>query len=359
VAHAEGVVSGMVKNNIRTCVISGPGLKETMQDMDCTVEEQDHSNLIAWHLGLVASIRRLLKRNGSPRYVIVRYAVSNFFIFTLLAACFRKAKWGFEVNSLACHQYGFLPSIVERALLKIEAQFLKQMDFIYVVSNALKNDIGRDDQALLNKIIVAPNAGPDPIEIEARSKPLSSGRVQFCYMGIFQPYYDFNLTIDAFKQFCDSGHDAELHFFGSGPTFNLAVQRAAKHDRIFFHGRYIFQELISEGRFGKRCIMLLPYSGTGKAEIHSPIKLFEYMAMGYPIISSDAGQAAEILVDGYTAVFYQKDSVTSLKNAMVRVYSSSTLRDALLNNIRREYGSRHTWSARMGKLINEINRLVE
>ena len=361
VTHALGVVSGLVQNGFQTHVMSGDGLRSFREDLgpEANIIEHGSGTWVTWHFKLLEKIRKILKANRNIRYVVIRYAASNFFLFTSLAADFPEVKWGFEVNSLAYHRLIRMPLGPGRLVLGIERFFLGRMGFLYVVSNALKKDIGRNDPKILDKIIVIPNGGPRQRAVAVKKEIAGDNPIHFFYLGMFQPYYEFKLTIDAFKKFIAGGSPGELHFFGTGPLVNHATEYAACHRNIHFHGRYVLQDLITKNWFGRNCALVLPYKGKGDRHIHSPIKLFEYMALGRPIIASDIGQTKEILVDGYSAVFYQSGNCESLCAGMKRLAGDPGLQMRLAKNLQHTYKDKHTWFARMYAFTQQLEKRFE
>jgi len=90
----------------------------------------------------------------------------------------------------------------------------------------------------------------------------------------------------------------------------------------------------------------------------SPTKLFEYMAMGKPIIASRLGQIADVLDDGRTAVMVEPGDAAQLADAIVRVCGdradSAKLRAALGAAARQDALERFTWDAHVDALQRQI-----
>jgi glycosyltransferase involved in cell wall biosynthesis len=58
----------------------------------------------------------------------------------------------------------------------------------------------------------------------------------------------------------------------------------------------------------------------------SPLKIFEYMAMGLAIVAPDTPNIREILVDGETAVLVQQDDIGAMRRKLVQLIGSEELR---------------------------------
>lgn len=107
-------------------------------------------------------------------------------------------------------------------------------------------------------------------------------------------------------------------------------------------------------------VLAIPYSsdvtikgGTKAAEFTSPIKLFEYMAAGKPIISSKLPTITEVLEDGRTASFFEAGNLDSFCKKLDLVLNDPDYLKKLSENALSEVLS-YTWEARV-KRIFELN----
>ncbi len=81
----------------------------------------------------------------------------------------------------------------------------------------------------------------------------------------------------------------------------------------------------------------------------SPLKLFEYMASGRPIVASDLPALREVLTDGREAVFAEAGNAQALADALRRVLDDDAFANALA---RRAFDavSRYSWARRAERL---------
>ncbi len=78
----------------------------------------------------------------------------------------------------------------------------------------------------------------------------------------------------------------------------------------------------------------------------SPLKLFEYMAAGRAIVTSDLPAFAEVLTDGETALLVPPGDVAAWAVAIRRLRDDPALRERLETRARAEALARYTWAAR-------------
>jgi glycosyltransferase involved in cell wall biosynthesis len=358
VTHATGVVTGLADNGVTVHVLSGPGTEAHLSTTGPSAATHEVETAgVGWWTGLRWSVS-LLKRlsailNGARvSHVLVRYAVSKAMFFVPLIWAFSSRIWVFEVNSLALHQLHGLPYSMRRVYFTFERWILSQADLVYVVSTALKEDLISGKRGLpKHKVVVIPNGGPDPLWNRVQpSGPDES--VRFVYLGVFHGYYELPLVLEAFRELRAFRPAVELHFYGDGPNRTELEKSSQGVEGLFFHGQFDLSSLLSEGRITERDILLLPYGPHGLARIHSPIKLYEYMALGLAIIASSVGQITEVLEDGRTAKLYNQGEKESLVEAMVWLADSEAARRSLMKNVRKEYSASLTWKARMESLLS-------
>ena len=89
----------------------------------------------------------------------------------------------------------------------------------------------------------------------------------------------------------------------------------------------------------------------------SPLKLFEYMASGRPIVASGLASVREVLDDGGNAVLYEADSADGLAEAVGRLVASPTLGRSLAERALQDV-ARYAWDARARRIIDRIGSLV-
>jgi O-antigen/teichoic acid export membrane protein/glycosyltransferase involved in cell wall biosynthesis len=92
----------------------------------------------------------------------------------------------------------------------------------------------------------------------------------------------------------------------------------------------------------------------GQPFFGSPTKLFEYMALGRPIVASRLGQLAEVLEDGHTAVLVEPGDPHALAGGIRHVLSLPDRGAELGAEARREAGRAHTWDHRAAAVLGAL-----
>jgi glycosyltransferase involved in cell wall biosynthesis len=96
----------------------------------------------------------------------------------------------------------------------------------------------------------------------------------------------------------------------------------------------------------------------GTKSFYSPIKLFEYMAMGKPIIASKLGQIEDILKHEKTALLITPGSETEIVTSIHRLINDDKLCSLLSENARKEVVSKYTWNKHVERILEKMKAAV-
>ncbi len=106
-------------------------------------------------------------------------------------------------------------------------------------------------------------------------------------------------------------------------------------------------------------ILLMPFgktiagsSGGNTAEVCSPLKMFEYMAAGRAILTSDLPVLREVLNES-NALFYAIEDFDDLKTKFTLLLQDADLRTQLASQARLDV-AQYTWQERMQKIIRRF-----
>ncbi len=106
-------------------------------------------------------------------------------------------------------------------------------------------------------------------------------------------------------------------------------------------------------------ILLMPYekeiagsSGGNSASICSPMKMFEYLAAGKPILSSNLSVIHEVL-DQNSAVFCEPEDLNSWNDGLRRLVSDESLRAALSDHAL-ELAHQYSWKEREMRIVDKM-----
>jgi glycosyltransferase involved in cell wall biosynthesis len=93
-----------------------------------------------------------------------------------------------------------------------------------------------------------------------------------------------------------------------------------------------------------------PAEEEGRDDYFSPLKVYEYMAAGMPIIASFVGQIPSILDDGRTGILVPPSEPAALAAALTRVADDPALREDLGSRAREEAEKRFSWNGVLSRI---------
>jgi glycosyltransferase involved in cell wall biosynthesis len=97
-------------------------------------------------------------------------------------------------------------------------------------------------------------------------------------------------------------------------------------------------------------VLVMPHTATRVSERYaSPLKLFEYMAAGKPIVASDVPAVREVLRDGENACLVSPGDPQSLASGIARVLADRPLAERIAGRAFEEASS-YTWARRAERL---------
>jgi len=103
-------------------------------------------------------------------------------------------------------------------------------------------------------------------------------------------------------------------------------------------------------RLARADVLVLPNTASAISERYtSPLKLFEYLTLGRPIVTSDLPAIREVLTDGQSAVFVPPGDAAALAAALVRIKENPALA-ASLGAAAAALAPRFTWDERAARI---------
>ena len=192
---------------------------------------------------------------------------------------------------------------------------------------------------------VANGAEQDSAATRADDTPFTIG-----YAGHLYPWKGVDLIVEALAAMPDAralivgGHDKE-------PDLARVKAFATELDCA---SRITFTGLVPPSEVGARLreadVLVLPNPRSAISNAHtSPLKLFEYMASGRPIVASDLASIQEVLRDGENAVLVEPGNPQALVAGIRKIKDDSALAQRVAAQAARDVRE-YTWVRRAERL---------
>ncbi|NGX50192.1 MAG: Alpha-D-kanosaminyltransferase [Chlamydiae bacterium] len=257
----------------------------------------------------------------------------------------------------------------EKLFLTIEELNFHAAQLIVVVSEPLKEQLilkGVDEE----KILVNPN-GVDPekysptIDGTARRNELKlAKKIVVGFVGTFGKCHGAEVLAESFgtliKRYPEYRDKVHLIMIGDGVTMPLVVEMIKEYhieDYVTLTG--LVPQAEAPHYLAACDILVSPQvpNGDGSKFFCSPIKVFEYMAMGRGIVASDLDQIGEVLDHKKTAFLVKPGNQEALLQGLRVLIDNPQLRNELGRNAREKAVKNHTWKEHTHKMIKKLNEL--
>ena len=383
VGHTAGVINSLQKS-VNIHVISNDNLPEVEADVEIIKPFKVELGLLNNLLEIIYNfrLRKILNKRISAYDAIYHRYTGNSFI----AAYFSK-KYSIplilEFNSSVVWairnwtirqkfpknliRYLFNHLIRLPLTRKIEKYNLEKASVIVVVSNALKDTLLKM-RVPESKIIVNPNGvDPDKFSNELSGTKLrkklqiNNKLIVLGFIGTFGQWHGILELTDAIISFYFNYPDmiskTRFLIIGDGilmPEVKKKISDSNYADNVILTG--LIPQNAAPEHLAACDIFLSPHipNKDGTKFFGSPTKLFEYMAMGKPIIASDLDQIGEILSHNVDAYLTEPGNIDELVQAMKTLVNDSDLRTRLGKETRKKVLEYYTWDKHVNNILGKL-----
>ncbi|MBO9520114.1 MAG: glycosyltransferase family 4 protein [Nocardioidaceae bacterium] len=204
-----------------------------------------------------------------------------------------------------------------------------------------------------SRVHVVPN-GVDTRRFAARPVRRSADVFTLGFLGTLKPWHGVDLLLQALALLRRSDPSWRLLVVGDGPERPLLGSLVAAlgiAGCVELTGAVAPEEV--PGLLSRMDVAVAPYPPATDFYF-SPLKIYEYLAAGLPVIASDVGPLPALLTAGPRRLgsVYPAGSATGLAEALLRLRGDPDLRAALGANARRAAVERHDWSRVVGRILD-------
>lgn len=277
---------------------------------------------------------------------------SNFLIIAKLKKQFPHLIISTEVNASPFDEnfkniafIGYFKNLEKRALKNADANFFVSG---FLMKKIMDSSVDKRDHVVHN--------GVDLEIFQPKEKSLiAKQKLVFGYVGTIDYHKNLTKLIDAFELVSrESDENISLLIIGDGPMFEDLVDYIKMKD--------LENNIILKGWVKHKDIVEHLYSMD--IAIHhsanpymSPLKLFEYMAVGLPVIGPDIPAVKEIFKDGEDIILVDDDT-TSLSVKMKYLIKNETVREKIAKAGKQKIRSGYGWDSNAGIILNVLQEKI-
>lgn len=271
-----------------------------------------------------------------------------------------------ELNApLALEHSTYRAAGFEQLASQAEQWALTRADAVLTVSAELKKHtvaLG----AKANRVHVFPNGvdatqfKPAPRDEVLQKKLRLSDRPVIGFIGNLRPWHGVQILPRLLEKLVKKLPALRLVIAGDGPL-RADLKKEFSKRKLLRH--VVFTGALPHGEMPALIrqfdVALAPYSQPDHDFYFSPLKLFEYMACGVPVVCADLGQISKIVHHEKTGLLYSPGDLGELVSACHRLLVDPQLRSRLGQAAARDIHAKFTWDQNAVRAAALVARLCK
>jgi len=208
-----------------------------------------------------------------------------------------------------------------------------------------------------DRVITLPNAAdperfrPEIPGTSVRARYGLDGARVVGFTGAFFPWHGVGLLLDALTALLHEIPDAAALLVGDGPeraALEERVRREGLERRVRFAG-WVGHESLPE-HLAAFDIAVMPDSN----DYGSPMKIYEYMAMGKPVVAPRLGPLQDGIRDGETGLLFPPRDAAGLRSALTALLRDEPRRARMGELARAHVLANHTWDRNGSRVLDRM-----
>ncbi len=208
-----------------------------------------------------------------------------------------------------------------------------------------------------SRVHVVPN-GVSPARFDRVTpwRPRLGGTFTVGFVGTLKAWHGVSTLVEAFARLSSTGPEGRLLIVGDGPerpALEAQVRALRLDGRVHWTGAVDADDV--PGWLASMDVATAPYPAMSDFYF-SPLKVYEYMAAGLPIVASRCGQLAALIEDDVNGCLCAPGDSPALTAALERLRRDAPLRRAIGAAARATITHGHTWDGVAGRIMDIATR---
>lgn len=270
-----------------------------------------------------------------------------------------------EVNELSGHKR-IRGQFFIRLCSAIERYVFRQAIVIVTVSDFLKQEVSGKVEKSKTKVVTIPNGVPmawmkpkiSLNEVTAlREKYNLQDKKVICFVGGLVHWHNFDLLLQAVKETQEVVANVVMMFIGNGPLKkyikDMAEGLGFEPDSILFVGEVPHSDIPLYLKIAD--VAVIPETN----DFRSPIKMFEYMALGLPVVAPKKPAIKVAITNKREGLLFEPGDYSSLAQALLECFLEPNVANKLGENARQKVFNNFTWERHAGHILQLLSKVSD
>jgi len=318
--------------------------------------------------GLFVSVKDFFKlrtiiKNFDPDIIVYRKYLFNFAV--VWASRMYNVPCVAEVNSLKLVESKLRKNKKKLSTLSrwSETYPLLKSDHVFCVSSAIKRSL--DTFLDPKKVSVIPNGVDADVfdrnryNSENIKKSLGlQDKTVLGYAGSYQAWHDVQKSVDLISMIKDSDPSFHLLLIGNGQDYEKIARHIEEQDLASYVTQIDYVPHTEMPKYLAAFDIAIMTYPIFDGFYFSPLKMYEYMAMAIPVVSTDIGQIRDAIDDGNTGLLVKQPTVVEFMNAIFSITKVKGRLDEMGGNARRAAIEKHSWVVNASQVMDLCSMIL-
>jgi glycosyltransferase involved in cell wall biosynthesis len=302
-------------------------------------------------LEINSPLRAALKNEGPFTLIYERYSLWSFAPMEYARATGTPGL--LEVNAPLIEEQAEHRGLVDRTgARRVAERVFSAATALLAVSDEVAKYL-QEFPATQGKVHVVPN-GVNPDRFPADQKPTlpaAAGTFTIGFVGTMKPWHGLENLLKAFARYHERCHASRLLLVGDGigrEPLAAAASAQGLGNAVVFTGAVPAAQV--PGLLASMDVAVAPYPNLPNFYF-SPLKVYEYMAAGLPVVASRIGQIEKLIEHEITGMLVPPGDVPALASELERLGRDPTLRRRLGQAARARVVRNHTWDGTAERIL--------
>ena len=365
--HIAGIVNGFRSLGHRVRLVSPTNADPTVESMPAKCHKNNKSTksvllhkladrlpqpvfeFMEMCYGLLAIIKLLRSVHAEKTdFIYERYAFFN--IAGAFVSTMKKIPLVVEVNELSGHKR-IRGQFFVKICAALERYILRRARLVVVVSDFLNQEVVKIVGGQRTKVVTIPNGVPErwltqdiseEVVSDLRGKYGLEGKKVICFVGGLVHWHNFDFLLEAVADVRQRVNDeVVMMFVGSGPLEKHICEKAAileiPEENLLLVGNVKHSSIPAYLKLSD--VAVIPETN----DFRSPIKLFEYMATGVPVIAPRKPAIEVAVIHEQNGCLFAPGDVEQLSDGIVLLLSDGVLAQGVGISARETIAENFTW----------------